>query len=131
MTREKRPRFTQQIVRYAIVGLSNTIIGYLSFVLLLSLFSRDIVAIVGSNVLGIANSYVWNSRWTFRHKRYDVSTATRFVCLYIVVILVNEKLLIVAKGMDISVYVAQVPLLALTMAVGYLGQKYLVFNCRQ
>ncbi len=118
----------KQLLRYLTVGASNTVIGYLSFVLLFALFSRDIVAIVGSNIVGVANSYVWNSRWTFQQSVYRPWAIIKFVLLYTAIVVLNEGLLKVTNADHIATYLAQLPALAITIVMGYVVQKYWVFK---
>lgn len=58
------------IVRFGVVGLSNTLVSYAAFRTLLHVLDgisvRASLAQFGSYALGIGWSFFWNRRWTFR-----------------------------------------------------------------
>lgn len=60
----------RQFYKYSIVGLSNTLIDFLIYVVLTRTVAFFATYFLLANVLsfGIAvtNSYIWNRRWTFR-----------------------------------------------------------------
>ncbi len=57
-----------QFVKFAVVGVSNTVVDFLVFQLLnLTLGWSYIAQVIGYSA-GILNSYFWNSRWTFRQE---------------------------------------------------------------
>lgn len=69
------------LVRFAVVGLSNTLISFLAFQALLLVFEgllvRATLAQLGSFALGICWSFFWNRRWTFRPSSGEATPAQR------------------------------------------------------
>ncbi|WP_273887340.1 GtrA family protein [Rubrobacter naiadicus] len=66
-----RREFFASYARFSLVGLSNGVVDYGALNLLMLLFpTRHPVLLASYNVVALilanANSYVWNSRWTFR-----------------------------------------------------------------
>ena len=60
-----------QFLKFAVVGVLNTVVDFLVFQLLnLTLGWMYMAQVIGYSA-GVLNSYFWNSRWTFRkeHKR--------------------------------------------------------------
>lgn len=60
-----------QFLKFAVVGVLNTVVDFLVFQLLnLTLGWMYVAQVIGYSA-GVLNSYFWNSRWTFRkeHKR--------------------------------------------------------------
>ncbi len=56
-----------QLIKYGIVGVSNTIVTALVIFVLLKLAGmNDSPANLLGYVAGVINSFIWNSRWTFR-----------------------------------------------------------------
>ncbi len=56
-----------QLIKYGIVGLSNTAVTALVIFVLLKLAGmNDTPANLLGYVAGVINSFIWNSRWTFR-----------------------------------------------------------------
>ena len=58
-----------QIVKFAIVGVLNTLVDFAVFQTLNLLLGWVYVAQVIGYSCGIINSYLWNSNWTFREQR--------------------------------------------------------------
>lgn len=60
-----------QFLKFAVVGVLNTVVDFLVFQLLNLTIGWMYVAQVIGYSAGVLNSYFWNSRWTFRkeHKR--------------------------------------------------------------
>lgn len=70
----------QQFLRFATVGVANTLLDFLIFIALINLTSLSpIVANVISYSAGIANSFVWNKHWTFGDKE---PTTTKQLVLF-------------------------------------------------
>ena len=58
-----------KFIKFSIVGISNTVVSLVSFYLLFEFLG--IYYIFASTIgyfMGLANSYFWNLRWTFKHK---------------------------------------------------------------
>lgn len=58
-----------QIVKFAIVGVLNTLVDFAVFQALNLLLGWVYIAQVIGYSCGIVNSYLWNSNWTFRAQR--------------------------------------------------------------
>lgn len=56
-----------QLIKYGIVGVSNTLVTAIVIYVLLKLAGmNDSLANLLGYTAGVINSFVWNSRWTFR-----------------------------------------------------------------
>ena len=82
-----------QIVKFAIVGVLNTLVDFAVFQTLNLLLGWVYVAQVIGYSCGIINSYLWNSNWTFREQR---TRSFREIALFL---LVNIASLGVSLGM--------------------------------
>ena len=58
-----------QLIKFGLIGVSNTLIDFLIASALNALFGIYYLAKIVGYACGIANSYFWNSRWTFREER--------------------------------------------------------------
>ena len=56
---------TAQLVRYATVGVSNTVLTFVTYLLLHRAGVPPVPAAAVAFLVGAANGYRWNSRWTF------------------------------------------------------------------
>ncbi len=71
-----------QMMKFAIVGVLNTMVDFAVFQALNLLLGWVYVAQVIGYTCGIINSYIWNSNWTFREQR---TRSFREIALFIVV----------------------------------------------
>ncbi len=71
-----------QIVKFAIVGVLNTLVDFAVFQALNLLLGWVYVAQVIGYSCGIINSYLWNSNWTFREQR---TRSFREIVLFVLV----------------------------------------------
>ena len=58
-----------QLLKFVLIGASNTILDLLVTFALNAIFGIYYLAKIIGYACGIANSYFWNSRWTFREER--------------------------------------------------------------
>ena len=71
MEENKNKKSFVQLIKFGIVGISNTFIDLLVTMILNAAFGIYYVAKIIGYACGIINSYAWNSRWTFKeeHKK--------------------------------------------------------------
>jgi len=75
-----------QLVKFAIVGVLNTLVDFAVFQTLNLLLGWVYAAQVFGYTCGIVNSYLWNSSWTFREQR---TRSLREILMFLVVNLVS------------------------------------------
>lgn len=75
-----------QLIKFAIVGVLNTLVDFAVFQTLNLLLGWVYAAQVFGYTCGIVNSYLWNSSWTFREQR---TRSLREIVLFLVVNLVS------------------------------------------
>lgn len=75
-----------QLVKFAIVGVLNTLVDFAVFQTLNLLLGWVYAAQVFGYTCGIVNSYLWNSSWTFREQR---TRSLREMLLFLAVNLVS------------------------------------------
>ncbi len=69
-----------QFVKFGIVGVSNTLISFAMYTLLLKVFGVWYVAASGIGfAVGAVNGFLWNRAWTFRGHVGDASDASALV----------------------------------------------------
>lgn len=71
-----------QLVKFAIVGVLNTLVDFAVFQTLNLLLGWVYAAQVFGYTCGIVNSYLWNSNWTFREQR---TRSLREILLFLLV----------------------------------------------
>jgi len=67
-----------QVLRYAVVGVSNTAISMAVYAGLLALEVGYVAAVVVSYGAGLANGYTLNRRWTFVAGSFSIGSLSRY-----------------------------------------------------
>ncbi len=73
------PALVAQFVKFGIVGISNTLLSFAVYTVLLKVF--DIWYLAASAIgfaVGTVNGFLWNRRWTFREHVGDALTPVRW-----------------------------------------------------
>ena len=68
----------RQLVRFAVVGVSNTALTFVAYAAAIRLGVRYLPASAGAFVLGASNGFVLNRTWTFRHGGRPLVSAWRY-----------------------------------------------------
>lgn len=86
MSPSPEKKSTLQFIKFALIGVSNTLVDYgVTFALNVA-FGLFVLARIIGYICGVANSYFWNSRWTFREER---RRDTREILSFLIVNLVT------------------------------------------
>ncbi|MFS8214462.1 GtrA family protein [Paenibacillus polymyxa] len=120
------------MIRFGIVGLVNTGVDYIIFMLLAWVGVPVIVAQIISYSCGTANSYILNSKWTF-NKQLSNNTNKRqlpkFIVINLIVLGVTSLLLqVLHTGTELSLALSKLIATAAGMIINYIGSRYWVFG---
>ncbi|MEW4372539.1 GtrA family protein [Paenibacillus kandeliae] len=119
--------FSNQAVRFAAVGVSNTVIDFVVFMLLQNLTGVAAAQILGYSA-GTANSYYWNRKWTFaREKGWDVGELIRFLVVNICVALITSIAISLVPS-TIPVWIAKIAVTILGLGINFGFSKLWVFR---
>jgi putative flippase GtrA len=69
---------SREVVRYVVVGVSNTLISLAVYGCLLLLGVDYVVAVAIAYAAGLANGYTLNRRWTFLAGRFSIDSLSRY-----------------------------------------------------
>lgn len=118
------------IVKFSIVGVSNTLLNFIIFILLNSLGVNYMVASIIAYSLSIVNSYFWNSRLVFKCENENKkSVVIKFVILNLIGLSINTLLIGVLVGiLELKKIVAMVIVTLLVMCINYVLNKIWVFK---
>lgn len=128
-----------QFIKFGIVGLSNTFIGYLIYVFSLYIFRKlnlfigvDIyVAQFTMFVLSVLWSFYWNKKKVFVNSKESIlkSLAKIYITYGFTTFLLSEFLLVLwTKTFKINDYIAPLVSLAITVPLNFIIQKVWVFK---
>ncbi|WP_411349038.1 GtrA family protein [Paenibacillus sp. WLX2291] len=119
--------FSNQAVRFAAVGVSNTVIDFIVFMLLQNLTGVAAAQILGYSA-GTANSYYWNRKWTFaRDKGWDVGELIRFLVVNICVAVITSIAISLVPA-TIPVWMAKIAVTILGLGINFGFSKLWVFR---
>lgn len=87
-----------QLTRYGIVGVVSNAALYLLYLLFTSLGLTPTVAMTLTYAMGVAQTFVFNKRWTFEYRERSPGAFVRYVLTYALGYVVNLLLLFVLVG---------------------------------
>jgi len=121
---------TGVLLRFASVGVLNTLLGYAVIFLCMYVFGLGAVA---SNVIGYAvglvMSFLLNRAFTFRSKAAVVPEAVRFVMIFLVAYLANLGVLVLlTRHLGIHAGLSQVVAGVAYFLFSFVLSKYYVFG---
>lgn len=119
-----------QLLKYGLVGVINSIVGYSIIITcqLLLNFSPVLSNLVGY-VFGILISFTLNSRFTFQSQRNSGIVLFRYILVFAFSYLCNLVTLVVSIEIySVPSLLAQIPSLLVFFLVSFLLNKYLVFR---
>lgn len=122
-----------EIVKFLVVGIANTLLGYtVYFICLIFLQFHYVYALLCSHVVGVINSYLLNSNWTFRSSQnYKWVTILKFCSVYSITFLINYAVLaFFIDYLSHSELISQFYALMITTICSFGGHKYWSFNKR-
>lgn len=118
----------RQAVRFVLVGILNTIVGYGAFFILLNYFDY-LAALLVSYGVGILHSFLWNKYWTFRSGGVRIAEFLKFNSVYVLSLVVNAAALAaLVEVLRLDPKLGQLLLLPVTTLISYLGHKYWSFR---
>lgn len=118
------------IVKFSIVGVSNTVLNFVIFILLDNLGINYMVASITAYSLSIINSYFWNSRLVFKcENKNKKSVVIKFVILNLIGLSINTLLMGALVGvLQIKKIVAMFIVTLIVMCMNYVLNKIWVFK---
>jgi len=119
--------FANQAVRFATVGVSNTVIDFIVFMLVQSFIGVVAAQFVGYGA-GTLNSYLWNRRWTFGQSTgWDIREMIRFLLVNIAVAMITAFAISLVPNY-IPVWIAKIVVTVLGLGINYTISKLWVFR---
>ena len=119
------------LIKFGIVGVFNTAVDALVFIMLATLGTPALITQVISYSCGVVNSYWWNGRWTFRDARRQGpnNELLRFVITNLIVLALSSLILFLSNhilGWNLVISKAAATLLG--MILNYIASRYWVFR---
>ncbi len=115
-------------VRYALVGVLNTAVGYAVFYLCLRLGMGHLVSLALSYAVGVVHSFLWNRLWTFKAQGAVARQVPRFVVVTGLTFALNAAMLQGLVHVGMRPDLGQLMCLVVTTVVGYFGHRLWSFR---
>jgi len=114
-----------QLVRYGVVGISNTVLFLAAYAICVHIGVWYIAASAIGYTLGSINGYVLNRRWTFRaHELSHTTSASRYALVQLVAALGNVGLLYVfVDGIGVDRIVGQVVVILIVQLLSFVANR--------
>lgn len=118
------------IIKFSIVGVSNTLLNFVIFILLNNIGINYILASIIAYSISIINSYFWNSRLVFKYdNKNKKSILIKFIILNLIGLSINAVLMATLVGvLAIKKIVAMFIVSLLVMCINYILNKIWVFK---
>ncbi|WP_205597785.1 GtrA family protein [Anoxybacillus sp. MB8] len=118
------------LVRFAVVGIGNTLVDFVVFFFLASIGVPYVFSQVCSYSAGMMNSYVWNRTWTFQvRKKASVQEFLQFIFINLVSLSTTIVLLyLLHKLAGMQLFSSKAVATVAGMAVNFVGSRFWVFE---
>lgn len=126
-----------QFLKFGAVGLSNTLIHYVVFLLCISLSFHYLAANALGFIISVTNAFYWNNKYVFaaegKAKRNIFAAYVKMVLAYALTgIVLNSFLLyIFIDKLNIPGYLAQIIILCITVPLNFVINKFWSFKKRE
>lgn len=123
-----------QFVKFGIVGVSNTLISYVSYLIFIFVGCHYVLASVLSFIVSVTNSFYWNNKYVFKEKvknsRSLLKTYARTFLAYAStgLLLANILLVLWVDVAGISEVIAPLINLIVTIPLNFVINKYWAFE---
>ena len=117
-----------QFLKFGAVGVTNSIITFVVYSILVFCGSNYLVANVIGYCVGVVNSYVWNSKFVFKQQQSKV-LFTKFVLVNLITLSINTVLLyILIDKLNYGKYVGQLMTISISMMLNFMLNKLWTFK---
>lgn len=121
--------YNAKLPRYVFVGVLNTVISYLAFIILLSVGLHYLPASLLSYILGVGNSYLWNKYFTFRQSAIRLPELLKFISVYAGQYLIGLiGLVVLVEIFRLGPILAQTIILIVSVTVTFFAHHHWTFK---
>ncbi len=118
-----------EIIKFSIVGLSNTIVSFCVYYLLIFLNVHYAIANTSGFIIGVFNSYYWNHKYVFFSNKFNFKELLKTYISYAFTFFINTlTLVIMIEGFNVSETIAPIFNLVYSIPLNYLLNKFWVFK---
>lgn len=121
---------SSRFIKFGLVGVLNTIINWILFILLNSMGIYYIISNIIAYSISTLNSYLWNSKWVFKYTGDNVNQTTfKFIILNIIGLVLNTIILfLLVDIIKLPKIIALIIATGIVMILNYFINKLWVFK---
>lgn len=122
-------QFVIQLIKFGLVGLSNTAVSLAIYYLLVYLDIHYILANLAGFVVSVLNSFYWNRKYVFKSSGNIASSLVKtFISYGFTFVLGSLLLFIMVDLVEISAYIAPILNLLVTIPLNYMMNRFWAFR---
>ncbi|WP_242655238.1 GtrA family protein [Clostridium cellulovorans] len=117
------------MMKFALVGVSNTAISLIVYNILVVLGVNYMLANIIGYCVGVINSFIWNKNWVFKSNENSSAIIFKFVAVNILTLVVTTMFLyIFVDILGYSKFISQIFSTVVGMGINYLLNKIWTFK---
>ncbi len=118
-----------QLIRYGIVGVASNAVGYLIYLAITAAGMEHKLAMTLLYAVGVAQTFIFNKRWSFRHAGAHGTAFVRYCAAYAVGYFINlAALFILVDRLGYAHQLVQGVMIFVLAAMLFILQKFWVFR---
>ncbi|QAA34683.1 GtrA family protein [Clostridium manihotivorum] len=118
-----------RFIRFGIVGGMNTLLTFVCFWIFSKLGIGYTTAYVTSYLIGVVNSYFFNSRWVFKVDSKKGSRGVKFLVINLVILAINTCLMMIfVDKVGLNKYIALIIVTGVCMVLNYFLNRMWTFS---
>lgn len=119
-----------RFIKFGLVGVLNTIINWVLFILLNSIGVYYIISNIIAYSISTLNSYLWNSKWVFKYNGDNINQTTfKFITLNIIGLVLNTIILfLLVDIIKLPKIISLIITTGIVMILNYFINKLWVFK---
>ncbi|WP_326511584.1 GtrA family protein [Clostridium intestinale] len=119
----------KEFIKFGIVGVSNTLITFVVYNILLRLGINYLVANIIGYICGMINGFIWSKNWVFKVNNESKMYFIKFALVNLLSLAVSTGLLMVlVKQLSLNSTIAQLITTCITVVINYLLNKIYTFK---
>lgn len=120
----------EQFIKFGLVGVTNTIISYGTYSLLVLLGVQYLIANLIGFVISVLNSYYWNNKYVFEKtsQGHGKALSKTFMAYGMTLLLSTGLLFVMVQNLGVPKILAPLPVLLVTIPINYLMNKFWAFK---
>lgn len=133
---EKRFNSLWQFFQFAVIGLSNTVINYIVYFILICIGVNYLPANIAGFFVSVINAFYWNNKYVFKEESKSRNIWKTFIKTFMSyagtgLVLNNILLILWIRVLGISEWIAPIISLLITVPTNFILNKFWAFSTKK